>query len=90
VSQSSAPVSLLGTPVSTDQLREFIAGINTVINPKILNDCTPFSDAGADSLDLFNLVLAIEDRYHVTIPDDQLGEINTLEKLARYLNERLP
>lgn len=76
-------------PVSSAQLRELIAGIDTRIKFKELKDNTPFQDAGADSLDVFNLVLAIEETYGITISSDQLSQVNTLDKLALYLNERL-
>jgi acyl carrier protein len=85
---SSSPHSS-ASPVSPAQLREFIAGIDTLIDLKKLEDDTPFRDAGADSLDFFTLVIAIQETYGITIADNDIGKATTLAKLANYLNERL-
>ena len=37
-----------------------------------------FADLDADSLDVVELVMAIEERLDVTIPEDELDEINTV------------
>ena len=35
-------------------------------------------DLGADSLDLFELVMALEDEYNVEIPAEELTDLNTV------------
>lgn len=90
MTQASASPRRPTPPVSTTELREVIAGIDTMIKFSELKDNTPFRDASADSLDFFNLVLAVEDAYGIKIPSDHLGQVNTLDSLAIYLNERLP
>jgi acyl carrier protein len=87
--QPSTTIARPAKPVTTDQLRELIAGTDTGLNFKKLKDTTRFVDAEADSLDFFNLIIAIQEAYDITIPDSDLGEVNTLEMLAKYLNERL-
>jgi acyl carrier protein len=89
MAQASAPLPRRTSPISTAELRELIARVDTVADLKKLMDTTRFRDAGADSLDFYNLIVAIEEEYGVTIADSDLGEVNTLEKLAKYLNERL-
>lgn len=42
-------------------------------------------DLDADSLDLFELVMAIEDVFNVEIPADEVGELNTVEDVIEYL-----
>lgn len=42
-------------------------------------------DLGADSLDLFELVMALEEEYDVEIPSDDLANINTVEDVINYL-----
>jgi acyl carrier protein len=73
--------------VTPAQLRHLIAGIDTLINLSKLKDHTPFRDAGADSFDFFTLILAIQDAYRITIPDEDIGKISTLDAMTRYLNE---
>lgn len=44
-------------------------------------------EQGADSLDIVELLLAIEDRYGVYIPDSEVVEMRTLSELAAWLEE---
>lgn len=42
-------------------------------------------DLDADSLDLFELVMAIEDAFNVEIPADEVSEMKTVEDVIEYL-----
>lgn len=42
-------------------------------------------DLGADSLDLFELVMALEEEYNIEIPADDLSELNTVEDVIEFL-----
>lgn len=42
-------------------------------------------DLGADSLDLFELVMALEEEYDVEIPAEELENIATVEDVMEYL-----
>lgn len=42
-------------------------------------------DLGADSLDLFELVMALEDQYDVEIPAEELADLNTVGEVLEYL-----
>ena len=45
-------------------------------------------DLDADSLDLFELVMALEEEYNVEIPSEDLNELNTVEDVIKYLQEK--
>ena len=45
-------------------------------------------DLDADSLDLFELVMALEEEYNVEIPSEDLNELNTVEDVIKYLNAK--
>lgn len=45
-------------------------------------------DLGADSLDLFELVMALEDKYSVEIPADDLASIATVGDVVEYLKNK--
>lgn len=44
-------------------------------------------DLGADSLDLFELVMALEDEFGIEIPTDDLEQIVTVGDVINYINE---
>ena len=44
-------------------------------------------DLGADSLDLFELVMSLEEEYRVEIPSEDLEKIATVGDVVNYLKE---
>lgn len=44
-------------------------------------------DLGADSLDLFELVMALEDEYSVEIPTEELENLLTVNDVVKYLEQ---
>ena len=71
-----------------ENMREIIAEqLNVDVNEITLE--TSFKDdLGADSLDLFELVMALEEEYNVEIPSEDLNELNTVEDVIKYLQEK--
>ena len=45
-------------------------------------------DLGADSLDLFELVMALEEEYSIEIPADDLAELATVGDVVEYLKSK--
>ena len=45
-------------------------------------------DLGADSLDLFELVMALEDEYSVEIPAEDLEQLTTVGEVMNYLKAK--
>lgn len=45
-------------------------------------------DLGADSLDLFELVMAVEEEYGVEIPAEELEKLTTVGAVVDYLKEQ--
>ena len=45
-------------------------------------------DLGADSLDLFELVMALEDEYSVEIPAEDLEQLTTVGQVMDYLKAK--
>ena len=73
-----------------EKMRKIVADILNV-DPETINMETRFiEDLGADSLDLFQIVLAIEDEFEITVEDSQFEKITTLgsavEEIKKTLN----
>ena len=56
------------------------ADIDTITEETSFKD-----DLGADSLDLFELVMALEDEYSVEIPAEDLEQLATVGDVMNYL-----
>ncbi|MCI8418357.1 MAG: acyl carrier protein [Lachnospiraceae bacterium] len=71
-----------------EKMRELIAErLNTEEN-MVTEDASFKDDLGADSLDLFELVMALEETYGVDIPAEDLQELNTVGDVMNYLKEK--
>lgn len=44
-------------------------------------------DLGADSLDVVDLVMAIEDEFSIEIPEDQVESIKTIGDIVKYIED---
>lgn len=54
-----------------------------------ITEATSFKDdLGADSLDLFELVMALEEEYNVEIPSEDLENLTTVGAVMDYLKEK--
>ncbi|MCC8137577.1 MAG: acyl carrier protein [Clostridiales bacterium] len=54
-----------------------------------LSAATSFKDdLGADSLDLFELVMALEEEYDIEIPSEDLEQMTTIQSVVDYLKTK--
>ena len=44
-------------------------------------------DLGADSLDLVDLVMSIEDEFEIKVPDEAIEEIKTVDDAVKYIED---
>ena len=45
-------------------------------------------DLGADSLDVVDLVMALEDEFDVEIPEDQVENIKTVGDIVKFIEDK--
>ncbi len=48
-----------------------------------------FTDFGADSLDMVELLMDFEKAFHITIPDDDAEKITTIGDAEKYLKSKI-
>lgn len=58
-------------------------------SPDELSMEAPLEEQGADSVDMVEILLAVEDRYGVYVPDSAVAEMRTLAELAAWLDAHL-
>lgn len=54
---------------------------------KITPDTDIVDDLGADSLDVVDLLMSIEDEFEIEIPDDEVENLKTVGKLVKYIED---
>lgn len=71
-----------------ENLKEIIAEQLNVDESEITESASFKEDLGADSLDLFELVMALEEKFEVEIPSEDLNNIVTVEDVISYLKDK--
>ena len=71
-----------------EKMKEIIADQLSVSEDEVTLEASFKDDLDADSLDLFELVMALEEEYDVEIPSDDLAELNTVCDVINYLKDK--
>jgi acyl carrier protein len=75
--------------VSDEQIRQRVIDIvceHLAVNKDQVTDNTSFiEDIGADSLDIVELVMELEEEFDIQIPDDQAEKIKTVGEAVEYI-----
>ena len=70
------------------ELQELAAEILGVEPDQVQMDKSFQRDLAADSLDLVELIAAIEDKYDVELPDEELEKMKVIADLWKFLEEK--
>lgn len=55
-----------------------------------VTEATSFKeDLDADSLDLFEMIMALEEQYDIEIPSEELENLNTVGDVVNYIEAKL-
>ena len=71
-----------------EKLKEIIAEQLSVNEDEIKAESNFKDDLGADSLDLFELVMSLEEEYDVEIPSEDLEKSATVNDVMEYLKAK--
>lgn len=71
-----------------EEMKEIIAE-QLNCDAESITEATSFKDdLGADSLDLFELVMALEEKYEIEIPSEELTDLTTVGSVMEYLKSK--
>ncbi|HUX52306.1 MAG TPA: acyl carrier protein [Spirochaetia bacterium] len=71
-----------------EKMKKLIADKLEVDESKITMDSSFRQDLGADSLDTYELVYAIEEEMGITIPDEKANEFETVRDALDYIRSQ--
>ena len=72
-------------PMIFDKVKEILVDQLDVEEEKVTMEASIVDDLGADSLDLFELVMALEEEHDVEIPTEDLEQIATVGDVISYI-----
>jgi len=70
-----------------ERVKRLIAENLGVALEEVRSDAAFIDDLGADSLDIVELVMAIEKEFDVEIPDEDAEEISTVQDAIDYIQD---
>lgn len=68
------------------RIRKLIAKHYGISEDQVKNDSSFVNDFGGDSLDIIELVLTLEDKHGIVIPEEVAEELDTVQKVYDYIN----
>ena len=68
-----------------EKVKAILAEQFDVEEDKITADTDLQEDLGADSLDVVDLLMSIEDEFEVEVPDEEIENIETVGSLVSYI-----
>ena len=71
-----------------DKVKELISEQLDVKADDITEASNIQDDLGADSLDVVDLVMALEDEFDVEIPEDQVENIRTVGDIVKFIEDK--
>ena len=72
-----------------ERIRQILMDQLDLDEEKITMDADIVDDLEADSLDVVDLVMTIEDEYGLEVPDDQIENFRTVGDVVRYIEENV-
>lgn len=70
-----------------EEIKAIIAENLGIDEEKITEESSFNEDLGADSLDLFEMVMSLEDKFGIEIPTEDLEGIKTVGDVVDYIKE---
>ncbi len=68
-----------------EEIRKIVAENLGVDESAILMETSFKEDLEADSLDLFEMVMALEETYDIEIPSEDLEELTNISEVIKYI-----
>ncbi|MBQ3567195.1 MAG: acyl carrier protein [Oscillospiraceae bacterium] len=68
-----------------EKVKSIIADQLDVEEDKVVADASITEDLGADSLDVVDLIMSIEEEFDIEIPDEAVEDIKTVGDIVKYI-----
>lgn len=70
-----------------EKVKELVAEQLGISKDTILPESNIIDDLGADSLDVIEMLMTLEDEYGITIPDDQINQVRTIAQICEMIEK---
>ena len=70
-------------------VRDIVAKTLSIDESKVTKESDFLTDLGADSIDLVEIYMGLEDEYQVSIPDSEIPNIKTVGDLVEFVDTNM-
>ena len=70
-----------------EKVKELVAEQLGISQDTIKPESNIVEDLGADSLDVIEMLMTLEEEYGITIPDEQIGQVNTIKQICELIEK---
>ena len=71
-----------------DQVKKILCVQLDLDEEQVTEDSEVIDDLGADSLDIVDLVMTLEEEFDTEIPDEDIENLRTVGDIVKYIEER--
>lgn len=71
-----------------EQIKDLLAQELRIPREKITDDSAIIEDLGADSLDIVEMLMALEETFSITVPDEDVLQLKTVKSVAEYVEQK--
>ena len=73
-----------------EEVKSIVADLLKVDAAQVKLEASFADDLGADSLDVVQLVMALEEKFKISIPDEEAEKISSVGEAINYVKEKTP
>ncbi|NCB48113.1 MAG: acyl carrier protein [Clostridia bacterium] len=73
--------------MTINEVKKMLASQLNIDEKKIEDNSRLVEDLGADSLDMIEMLMTLEEKFGVIIPDDKTADLKTVLDIANYIDE---
>lgn len=74
--------------VTVEEIRNIIEEADTMADMDTLVNDVRLTEQEIDSLDMANILLLLEEKFKIKIPDEDLSKVQSIDAIVAYLSEK--
>ena len=72
-----------------EKIRDILCEQLDLSEDAVTPDSSVVDDLGADSLDVVDLIMTLEDEFNIEIPDEEIENIKVVDDLVKYIESNM-
>lgn len=75
--------------MTIDKVKEMLSNQLNIEVDKINENSKIVEDLGADSLDMIEMLMALEEEFNISVPDDKAENLKTVGDISKFIDETI-